>query len=130
MSSLKTYLSNKPNQHHSNICYSASIFSSSKHSIVSFYFQHQQQQNILSIHDVGQIFIQVKEGGGHGIHPGHITFDEFMYVFALLALAMTRAVANKYHVDMQDICKNDVGKDLYIYQIDLEKISSDGEQCS
>ena len=46
----------------------------------SFYFQHQQQHNILSVHDVGQIFIQVKEGGGHSIHPGHITFDEFLYV--------------------------------------------------
>lgn len=82
---------------------------------------------------MGQIFIQVKEGGGHGIHPGHITFDEFMYVFALLALAMTRAVANKYHVDMQDICKNDVGKELYnIYQIDLEKKckANAEEQCS
>ena len=63
---------------------------------MSFYFQHQQQQNLLSLHDVGQIFIQVKEGGGHSVHPGHITFDEFLYVFALLSLAMTRAVAFKY----------------------------------
>jgi hypothetical protein len=30
------------------------------------------------------------------VHPGHITFDEFLYVFALLSLAMTRAVAFKY----------------------------------
>ena len=67
-----------------------------KTSQVSFYFQHQQQQNLLSLHDVGQIFIQVKEGGGHSVHPGHITFDEFLYVFALLSLAMTRAVALKY----------------------------------
>ena len=74
---------------------------------VSFYFQHQQQQNILSLHDVGQIFIQVKEGGGHGLHSGHITFDEFMYTFALMALAMTRAVSLKFGVSMDEIANSD-----------------------
>ncbi len=74
---------------------------------VSFYFQHQQQQNLLSLHDVGQVFIQVKEGGGHSVHPGHITFDEFLYAFALLSLAMSRSVSEKYGLHIQDVVHND-----------------------
>mgnify|MGYP000917570173 CR=1 FL=1 len=47
---------------------------------VAFYFQHQQQQNILSIHACGQIFIQVKEGGGSDLHSG---LKFFFFVFIL-----------------------------------------------
>eukprot|EP00946_MAST-07B_sp_MAST-7B-sp1_P001897 g1897.t1 len=64
----------------------------------SFYFQHQQQQNILSLYHLGQVFVSVKQGGGHGLHPGHITFDEFMLAFCLLALSMSISVARKYHI--------------------------------
>jgi hypothetical protein len=64
----------------------------------SFYFQHQQQQNMLSLYHLGQVFVCVKEGGGHGLHPGHITFDEFLLAFCLLALSMSFSVARKYHV--------------------------------
>ncbi len=81
---------------------------------VSFYFGHQQQQNILSVHDLGQVFVCVKEGGGHGLHPGHITFDEFLFAFCLLSLSMATSVARKYGVPPDEIaaCDADMVKAL------------------
>lgn len=65
---------------------------------LSFYFQHQQQQNVLSVYHLGQIFVSVKEGGGHGLHLGHITFDEFLFAFCLLALSMSYSFARKHGI--------------------------------
>ena len=48
---------------------------------VSFYFQHQQQQNVLSIYDCGQIFIQVKEGGGSSLHSGQLLLMNFTIIY-------------------------------------------------
>ena len=38
---------------------------------------------------------------------GHITFDEFLYVFALLALAMTTSISIKYGVSLKSIANSD-----------------------
>ena len=41
------------------------------------------------------------------IISGHITFDEFLYVFALLALAMTTSISHKYGVPLASIANSD-----------------------
>ena len=51
--------------------------------------------NILSIVQVSKVFVAVKTGGGRGIYPFHINFDEFRSALGLLALFGSMSVLSQ-----------------------------------